>query len=75
VSRIANDDLPFGGKWTYLLEPDGAGTKLSITEDGFVKPALFRFLSRFVFGHTSTLDGYLRALAERHGESIEIGEG
>jgi hypothetical protein len=31
--------------------------------DAVVKDPLFRFLSRFVFGHTSTMETYLDALA------------
>jgi uncharacterized protein YndB with AHSA1/START domain len=54
--------LPYGGTWTYQLTRDGAGTRLTITEDGEVYNPLFRFLSRFVFGHTATIDGYLAAL-------------
>ncbi|MBI5432343.1 MAG: SRPBCC domain-containing protein [Planctomycetes bacterium] len=72
VVRIANEDLPYGGAWTYRFEPEGDGARLSITEDGFVKPALFRLLSRFAFGHHATLRQYLAALAARHGEAIEI---
>jgi len=70
VVRIVSDDLPYGGTWTYRLEPDGAGTKLSITEDGFVKPAFFRFMARFVFGYHATMEGSLKALGAKHGEAV-----
>src|SRR5687768_7054389 len=49
VTRIADDKLPFGGRWIYELAPDGAGTRVSITEEGFVKNPVFRFLARTVF--------------------------
>ena len=62
VVRIADDDLPFGGSWTYRLVPADGGTLLTITEDGEVDNPLFRFLSRFVFGHESTIQAYLDAL-------------
>src|SRR6266436_3090153 len=42
VSRITNDDLPYGGQWEYVLARSGTGTELSVTERGFVKPPLFR---------------------------------
>lgn len=61
VARIADEDLPFGGTWTYEIEPVGAGTRLTITEDGEVYNPLFRFMSRFVFGHDSTMRAYLDA--------------
>ena len=70
VTRIADTDLPFGGEWEYELSPDGAGTRLVITERGEVYNPIFRFVSRFVMGHTSTIDGYLRALGTKFGETI-----
>ena len=65
VTRIADRSLPFGGSWTYELIPDGDSTTLRITENGEVYNPVFRFLSRFVIGHTSTMDRYLRDLAQR----------
>ena len=65
VTRIADRSLPFGGSWTYELSPEQAGTRLVITEQGEVYNPLFRFMSRFVFGHTATMDAYLEDL-QRH---------
>jgi uncharacterized protein YndB with AHSA1/START domain len=62
VIRIADRDLPFGGRWIYELTPAASGTRLRITEDGEVYNPLFRFLSRFVFGHHGTIDRYLADL-------------
>jgi uncharacterized protein YndB with AHSA1/START domain len=62
VTRIADQTLPFGGAWTFVLEPADGGTKLTITENGEVYNPLFRVMSRFVFGHTATIDRYLRDL-------------
>lgn len=72
VLRIADDTLPFGGTWTFELAPGADGTTLSITEDGFVKPALFRVLSRFVFGHHATMEGYFASLARKLGEEVRV---
>jgi Polyketide cyclase / dehydrase and lipid transport len=68
VTRIADPTLPFGGTWTYLVEPAGDGSTVTITEHGEVYNPLFRFMSRFVFGHTATIDEYLAALRKRLGE-------
>jgi uncharacterized protein YndB with AHSA1/START domain len=65
VSRIADESLPFGGRWTYELEPAGTGTKLRITEDGEVYNPIFRFMSRFVFGHHASLDAFHADLKRR----------
>jgi len=70
VTRIANTDLPFGGTWTHELSPDGSGTRVTITERGWVSNPIFRFVSRFVIGQTATMDSYLRALGKRFGEEV-----
>lgn len=70
VSRITNDDLPFGGTWTYALVPEGLGTRITITERGWVSNPMFRFVSRFVLGQTATMDTFLRALGKRFGEEV-----
>jgi len=70
VTRIADQNLPYGGTWTYELMPDGPGTRLTITENGEVYNPIFRFVSRFVLGYTSTMEGVLRALGTKHGETI-----
>ena len=62
VTRIADDSLPYGGSWTFDLSPRDGGTEITITEDGFVKNWLFRFLSRFVFSESATIESYLDAL-------------
>ena len=62
VTRIADRTLPFGGAWTFTLQPVDGGTKLTITENGEVYNPLFRVMSRFVFGHTGTIDRYLADL-------------
>ncbi len=62
VTRIADEDLPFGGTWTWELEPEGAGTRVTITERGEVYNPIFRFMSRFVFSRTATMEKVLRQL-------------
>jgi uncharacterized protein YndB with AHSA1/START domain len=69
VTRIADRSLPFGGKWTYELIPRGDSTTLRITEFGEVYNPLFRFVSRFVMGHTATIDEYLSDVKKRFGQS------
>jgi hypothetical protein len=66
VTTIADKSLPFGGSWTYVLAPAGAdSTTLRITEDGEVYNVIFRFMSRFVFGHASTIERYLKDVQTR----------
>ena len=68
--RIADPKLPFGGTWTYELRTADGGTLVTITENGEIGNPVMRFLSRFVFGQTSTMEGYLRALGRKYGETV-----
>jgi glycerophosphoryl diester phosphodiesterase len=64
VTRIADEDLPWGGTWTYELEDEGEQTRVTIREDGWVDNLVFRFFARFVLGYESTLEDYLTDLGE-----------
>ncbi len=68
VTLITDKGIPFGGSWDYLIVPEGTGSRITITENGEVYNPIFRFVSRFVMGHTATLDSYLKALAARSGD-------
>jgi len=70
VTRIADQDLGYSGAWTYTFKTEGSGTRVEITEAGDVSNILFRFVSRFVFGHTGTIDKYLTALGRKFGEEV-----
>lgn len=74
VTRIADPKLPFGGTWTFEIAPVGDGATLRITERGYVTNPFFRFMSRFVFSQTSTMETYLKSLAKKFGEEPRIGE-
>jgi hypothetical protein len=66
VVRIADASLAFGGTWTHELRPaPSGGTELTTTEDGEVYNPIFRFMSKFFFSPTATIDGYQRALRAR----------
>jgi uncharacterized protein YndB with AHSA1/START domain len=75
VTRIADKGLPFGGSWEYVVTGDGAGSRVQITEHGEVYNPVFRFVSRFIMGHTATASAYLKALGARFGAAVvpEVG--
>ena len=73
VSKIADKGLPFGGSWDYRLVPEGSGTRITITENGEVYNPLFRFVSKYVMGHTATIDKYLKSLSEKLGDRYDPG--
>jgi uncharacterized protein YndB with AHSA1/START domain len=64
TSRITDEDLGFGGRWTYTLMPDRDGTSLTITEDGQITNPLFRVISR-IAGYTATMRAFLDELRSR----------
>lgn len=70
VGRIVDDGMPFGGTWTFELAatPDG-GTRVTITEAGFVKNLIFRAVGRFL-SMTAPAEAYLRDLGKHVGEQI-----
>jgi hypothetical protein len=67
VTKIRDTDLGYSGQWTYTFTAENGGTRLTIREDGVVANIFFRFMSRYVFGHTATIDSYLAALARHFG--------
>src|ERR1051325_22890 len=70
VTRIRDTDLGYAGQWTYSFVPENGGTRVTIREDGEVSNVIFRFMSRYVFGQTSTIDTYLTSLAAHFGEAV-----
>lgn len=65
----------FGGTWTYEIAVAGGGSRITITEEGWVANPLFRFMSYKVFGLYGTMDGCLKALGSRFGESVQPAHG
>lgn len=58
VTRIADPSLPFGGTWTFDLQPSGTGTALTITERVEVYNVFFRSMQKFFFSPYKTIDTY-----------------
>jgi len=58
---LDDPNAPYGGTWTYELAPGPSPTTtvLRITETGFIRPPLYRFMMAHVFGPTRNLDEYL----------------
>jgi len=70
--RDVVDNPIFSGRWTYTITPEVQGTRLTITEHGSVPNPVFRLISRFVIGHTTSLDKFLHALSAKFGEQAPI---
>lgn len=71
--RIADRGLPFGGAWSFDITPlTEGGSELRISEDGEIYNVIFRFMARFLFGYTASIEAYLRDLGAKFGEPVTI---
>jgi hypothetical protein len=73
VREIAEEG-PFSGRWEIDIEPRGSGSIVRITEIGTVSNLFFRFVSRYVIGHTYQMEKYLTNLGKKFGEQPNIVE-
>jgi hypothetical protein len=64
VRRVVGEK-DFGGTWTCEIAAAPGGSTLTITENGEIFNAFFRFISRYVVGHHRTIDGTMSALRKR----------
>ena len=65
VRRDVQLDEPkasYGGTWTYELAPGPtpSSTNLRITETGFIRPPVYRFVMAHIMGPTHNLDQYMK---------------
>ena len=67
VREIAEEG-PFSGRWEIDIKPTSEGSDVRITEIGKVPNPIFRFVSKYVFGHTTQMEKYLTNLAKKFGE-------
>lgn len=64
VTKVVGE-TQFGGTWTIDIAPAGTGARVTITERGEVYNVVFRTLSKFVLGHTATMESCLEATRKR----------
>ena len=75
VREIAEEG-PFSGRWEIDIEPIvSGGSNVRITEIGSVSNPFFRFVSKYIIGHTYQMEKYLTSLAKKFGEQPNIGSG
>jgi hypothetical protein len=73
VTRMADPGLPFGGSWTFEIAPiESGGSELRIHENGEIYNVIFRFMARFFFGYTASIETYLRDLGTKFGQTVAI---
>lgn len=72
VRELSDLDGPFSGRWEIDITPTPAGSNVTITEMGRVSNPFFRFVSKFVIGHTTFMERYLTGLAGKFGEQPQF---
>jgi uncharacterized protein YndB with AHSA1/START domain len=65
VREIMGEDLPFGGTWTFELTEEDGRTRLTLTEDGFIKPPFFRAVAQHFIGLDRTMQDFAAHLERR----------
>jgi hypothetical protein len=60
----SGDQATFGGLWTYEVEAAGPGSRVRLTEDGWIGPWPLRTVTWFTGYHTS-IDSCLASLGRR----------
>ncbi len=70
VVKTTDPDIPYGGTWTFTLEPDGDQlTKLTVVEDAEVHGRLLRFAVRTFGLDDSLVEGIFRAVKRKLAET------
>ena len=72
VRELTDLDGPFSGRWEIDIAPTAAGSNITVTEIGKVSNPLFRFVSKFIIGHTTFMERYLKGLAGKFGEQPQF---
>lgn len=66
VREIVTKGLPFGGSWSFELTPLSSNkTKLTLIEDGFIRPALARIVMIHFIGIRSNMESFIDALKKK----------
>jgi len=72
VTRIVPEPrAPFGGTWTYEIQSAPGGSRLTVTERGWIGVPPFRVVAHLM-GLDATIKSYLTALARKFGEAPAI---
>jgi hypothetical protein len=72
VRELTDLEGPFSGRWEIDIQPTPAGSNVKITEIGKVSNPFFRFVSKFLIGHTIFMERYLEGLAAKFGEQPQF---
>lgn len=74
VRELTDLEGPFSGRWEIDIKPTPTGSNVTVTEIGKVTNPFFRFVSRYVIGHTTFMERYLTGLAGKFGEPAQFAQ-
>jgi uncharacterized protein YndB with AHSA1/START domain len=68
--KLDDPKASYGGTWTYELAPgpEAGTTTLSITEAGYIKPPVYRFVMAHVMGMSYNLNQYMKDIQAAAGK-------
>jgi hypothetical protein len=72
VRELTDLEGPFSGRWEIDIQPTPTGSNVKITEIGKVSNPFFRFVSKYVIGHTTQMEKHLTNLAGKFGEQPQF---
>lgn len=72
IVREIAEEGPFSGRWEIDIKPSGNGSTVRVTEIGKVPNPFFRFVSKYIIGHTTFMERYLKNLAVKFGDKPEV---
>jgi uncharacterized membrane protein len=72
VRTIADAKQVFSGRWEFALTPGDGGTQVTITEHGEIPNPFFRGMFRMFANPAMYIEMYLKALAQKFGETAEF---
>ena len=74
VRELTDLEGPFSGRWEIDIQPTAEGSNVTVTEIGKVSNPFFRFVSKYVIGHTTFMERYLSGLAGKFGEPVQFAD-
>lgn len=72
VRELTDLEGPFSGRWEIDIAATPEGSNVKITEIGKVSNPIFRFVSKYIIGHTTFMERYLKGLAGKFGEPARL---
>jgi uncharacterized protein YndB with AHSA1/START domain len=69
VRVITATDQPFGGSWTFeLADTPSGGTTLTLTEEGWIQPPVYRAVAKWITGLDTTQRDFMVHLGKHLAE-------